>query len=169
MIFKGIIPIVFQLIFRWAELWAVFLKMLDNSIKSFIMLDHLLVMTPALFMGSSSNGLAHHSVDVPFSSIFLASLYHFFEFDQESNVFLIFFIIPMRCGECFFVVLSLFKTVDNLFRSKDPRFNFIDGNLVTVIVQWFSRRKLGEGNHVIHVIENVKNIIKVDLNIIKIP
>lgn len=103
------------------------------------MLDHLLVMTPALFVGSSSNGLAHHSVDVPFSSIFLASLDHFFEFDQEVNIFSVLFIIPVRSGKSFLVACSILKAIDNFFGSKNPGFNFIDGDLVTINIVFISR------------------------------
>ena len=112
--------------------------MLYYSIKSLVVLDHFLMVAPALLVGSGSNGLAHHSVDVPFSPVFLASLDHFFEFDQKSNIFLVLFLIPVRSGESFFVVWNLFKTVNDFFRPEDPWFDLVDGNLVGVEVEGLS-------------------------------
>ena len=55
--------------------------MLDNSIEGFVMFDQFLVMASALLMRSGSDGLAHHSVEVPFSFVLFASFNHIFEFD----------------------------------------------------------------------------------------
>ena len=98
------------------------------------MFDQFLVVAPALFVRSGSNGLAHHSVEMPFSFILFASLNHIFEFDQEFDVFFVFFIVPVRSGICFFVVSRVGKAVNGFFGSKNPRFNLVDGHLVGIEV-----------------------------------
>ena len=115
------------------------------------MFDQFLVVAPALLMRSGSDGLAHHSIEVPFSFVLFASFNHFFEFDQEFNVFFIFFIVPVRSGICFFVVSRVRKAVNGFLGSKNPRFNLVDGHLVRIKVLGLSRAILREGKHHIHV------------------
>lgn len=70
------------------------------------MFHHFLVVASTLFVGSSSDGLAHHSVEVPFAPVLLSSLDHFFEFYEEANISLVFLLIPVRSGEFFVVGVS---------------------------------------------------------------
>lgn len=75
--------------------------MAENSLHCLIVFDHFLVMAAALFMRASSYGLAHHPVQVPLSSVFLAPFNHRFEFDEETHIFFILILTPMRFGVLF--------------------------------------------------------------------
>ena len=143
--------------------------MLDDSFEIFVVFDHFLMMASALLVRTGSNSFAHHSVEVPFPFVFLASFNHLFELDQKINIFVVFFISPVRSGEWFFVVWSIIKTKNNFFGSENPRLDFIERNIGTIEVLGLSLGNFRKEYHVIHLNDIIKNIIKPHLNIIKGP
>jgi len=141
--------------------------MLDDSFKSLVVFDHLLMMASALFVGTSANGFAHHPVEVPFPFVFLAAFNDILEPDEKIHIFMVFFISPVRSREWFFGVLSIIKTKNNFFRPENPRLDFVEGNSSTIDVLRLSLRKFRKEYHVIHLNDIIKNIIKPHLNIFK--
>ena len=124
------------------------------------MFCHFLVVASALFVRTSSNGFAHHSVDVPFSSVFLASFNHIFEFDQKINIFVIFFISPVRCWVSLFGIWGILEAKNNFFWSKNPRLDLVEGDRGWSDVLRLSLRQFRHTGHVIHLNDIIKNIIK---------
>lgn len=107
------------------------------------------MMAPALFVGPRSDGLAHHSVEMPFSSYLFTSLDYIFEFHQEFDVFLVFFIIPVVSPvSCFF--FGIFHTVNHFFGFENPRLDLFEGRLITLNSLGMIRCDLIEENHVVH-------------------
>jgi hypothetical protein len=73
----------------------------NDSFDCLVVFYHLLVVTSALFMGTAADGLAHHAVEVPLPPVFLAALYHRFEFDEEADIFVVLFLSPVAFRELF--------------------------------------------------------------------
>jgi len=141
--------------------------MLYDSFKVFVVFDHFLMMASTLFMRTSSDSFAHHSVEVPFSLVFLAPFNDFPEFDEKINIFLIFFISPVRSRECFFGIWGIIKTKNNFFRPENPRLDCIERYIGAIEVLRLSLGKLRNESHVIHLNDIIKNIIKHHFNIFK--
>ena len=75
--------------------------MLKDSFDVFVVLYHLLMMTTALLVGTSSYGFAHDAVEMPFPAMLFSSFNHRFEFHQELDILLVLLRCPMRFRELF--------------------------------------------------------------------
>jgi len=102
-----------------------FFKVFNDFFYVLVMFHHFLVMAATLFMWTSADGFAHHSVEVPFAPVLLPSFNHLLEFNEEAHIFLVFLLIPVRSGEFSVVVWSSLQTIDDLFGPKHPWFDFI--------------------------------------------
>lgn len=160
--FKGHALIWIELLWVRLERNLVFGEVSDDAVQGFVMFDHLLMVTPTLFMGTTANCLAHHAVEVPLPSVFLASLNHRFEFEQETHIFLIFLVSPMRSRVLFArTSLTLIQTVNHLFRSEDPGLYRVPGDHT---FRNYLRLSLGEFRSADYGIHACLIILKILLN-----
>ena len=121
--------------------------MLEDPIYGIVVFYHFLVMAAALLMGSSAYRLAHHSVEVPFPSVFATSFDHIFEFEEEGHILFVFLITPVGSRESFLTGGLIFKTEDNPFRPEDPGLNFVSGHAWGKGVLGLCLGQFREGKH----------------------
>lgn len=121
---------------------AYILEMLDDSLYRFIVFNHFLMVASALLMRTSSNELAHYSIQMPFSSSLPLPLNNLLKFDQEFNVFLIFLIIPMGSGIFLFCWRATIKAIYHLFGFKNPRLKFSELGIRRNDLTWLLRSQL---------------------------
>lgn len=98
--------------------------MVENPFNSPIILDHLLMMAPALLMRPSPNMFAHDPIQMPFSSPLLLSFNYLSKSHQEIHVFLVLLLVPVRGREFLLRWRHVIQTVDHFFRAEDPGLEF---------------------------------------------
>lgn len=99
-------------------------EVLEDSIDRSVVLDHLLMMAAALFMGTRADKFAHDPVEMPLTTLLLFTLYHLTELHQKLHVFPIFLLSPVGGGELFLNWRAVIKTINDLLGPEHPRLKF---------------------------------------------